>query len=193
MRLSAYGMHPWGARSHGQLPGSQPRSMLALAHTKHAGHRPHMRAECEFALDEPHARGTGLRVAAPRPAARTHCMRAMRTSASVVSHVDGRAYVWKKSDGRSARALGPCSSLLGPLLWTESSSKISKARAPTSGVEEAGVGVPSREETSSGLGPDESPPCTQHWITSDPMVGRCGLGASFQPHRYACCRKQLTS
>ena len=106
-----------------------------------------MRAECEFALDEPHARGTGLRVAAPRPAARTHCMRAMRTSASVVSHVDGRAFVWKKSDGRSARALGPCSSLLGPLLWTESSSKISKARAPTSGVEEAGVGVPSREET----------------------------------------------
>ena len=129
MRLSAYRMHPGAQDRTGSAQSLHPRSMLALAHTKRAGHRPHMRAECEFALDEPHARGTGLRVAAPRPAARTHCMPTTRTSASVISHEDGRVYVWNNPDRRSgpSRALGPCSSLLGPNLRKKSCSKICKA------------------------------------------------------------------
>ena len=52
-----------------------------------------------------------------------------------------------------------------------------------SGVEQAGVAGKRR---SSGLWPDKSPHCTHTAITTDPTVGRCELGASFQPHRYAC-------
>ena len=112
--MADWGTHAAIARGERQpdpIPSdpSRLKELTALKQLESAAHigadRAHKRRRRQRA-----ARRHGAR-AAPRPAARTHCMRAMRTSASVVSHVDGRVCVWKNSESRSV-SLGPWSMLL---------------------------------------------------------------------------------